>query len=113
MDEFLRQATTDLNLVSAVDIWDLVLVLALSAVLSVILAQVYVYTHRGVSYSRSFVHTIVFVGITVSLIMVIIGSNIARAFALVGSDVDHPIPQSGQGFSGRRLSFGAYIPESQ
>ena len=34
MDEFLRQATTDLNLVSAVDIWDLVLVLALSAVLS-------------------------------------------------------------------------------
>jgi len=50
-----------------------------------ILARVYIFTHSGHSYSRSFVHTQVFVGVTIALIMLIIGSNIARAFALVGA----------------------------
>ena len=49
------------------------------------LAIIYTITHRGTSYSKSFVHTIVFVSITINLIMLIIGSNIARAFALVGA----------------------------
>ena len=42
-------------------------------------------THGGYSYSKSFLQTIVLVGVTVALIMIIIGSDIARAFALVGA----------------------------
>jgi hypothetical protein len=41
--------------------------------------------YSGISYSPSFAQTIVFVGFTIALFMVIIGSNIARAFALVGA----------------------------
>jgi uncharacterized membrane protein YhiD involved in acid resistance len=67
------------------DIWELLLSLGVSFVLCVIIGLVYRATHRGVSYSQSFVITMVVVGVTVSVIMLIIGSNIARAFTLVGA----------------------------
>jgi uncharacterized membrane protein YhiD involved in acid resistance len=85
MDQLIDQSLRDFNVLSAITLWELIVVLGLASVLSVVLAQVYVYTHSGHSYSRSFVHTMVFVGITISLIMLIVGSNIARAFALVGA----------------------------
>ena len=68
-----------------VDAGSLLISLILVLVLNLILAKIYIHTHSGYSYSKSFVHTIVFVGITIDLIMTIIGSNIARAFALVGA----------------------------
>ena len=46
---------------------------------------VYRLTHRGISYSQSYVQTLVMMGMVVSLIMLVVGSNIARAFALVGA----------------------------
>lgn len=81
IDESLRQFTT----LPTLTLMDLVLVLVTASGLNLALAWIYTRTHRGHGYSRSYVHTIVFVGITVSLIMLIIGSNIARAFALVGA----------------------------
>lgn len=59
--------------------------LLLSAVLNFAIAKIYVMTHGGYSYSKNFLHAIVLVGVIVALIMVIIGSDIARAFALVGA----------------------------
>ncbi|MBT7953757.1 MAG: DUF4956 domain-containing protein, partial [Rhodospirillaceae bacterium] len=85
MDKLITDSLRDLSLVPTLSVWDLVFALIVSAVLCMILAKVYIYTHSGHSYSRSFVHTQVFVGITIALIMLIIGSNIARAFALVGA----------------------------
>ena len=85
MDELIKQAGASLNLVSVTSLWDMIVVLVLSAILSVIVARTYTFTHSGVSYSSTFAQTIVFVGLTIALIMVIIGSNIARAFALVGA----------------------------
>ncbi|MDA1100474.1 MAG: DUF4956 domain-containing protein [Proteobacteria bacterium] len=85
MDELIKQSGVDLNLVSTVATWDMVLVLVLSTFLATAIAYTYVHTHSGISYSASFAQTIVFVGFTIALIMVIIGSNVARAFALVGA----------------------------
>ena len=85
MDKLITDSLRDLSLVPTLSVWDLVFALIVSAVLCMILAKIYIYTHSGHSYSRSFVHTQVFVGITIALIMLIIGSNIARAFALVGA----------------------------
>lgn len=62
-----------------------VLVLLSSAGLNSVIAKVYSLTHGGYSYSKQFLQSIVLVGLIVSLIMVIIGSDIARAFALVGA----------------------------
>lgn len=60
-------------------------VLMLSFFLSLVIGLVYRATHTGVSYSQTYVHTLVMMCTIISLIMLIIGSNIARAFALVGA----------------------------
>jgi uncharacterized membrane protein YhiD involved in acid resistance len=62
-----------------------VLALVLSTVLCLVAAYFYRRSHRGLSYSVSFVHTMILLGVTVAVIMLIIGSNIARAFTLVGA----------------------------
>ncbi|CRK53961.1 conserved membrane hypothetical protein [Rhodococcus sp. RD6.2] len=64
---------------------DIIVSLSLSFVLSAIIGWVYRYTHKNVSYSQSYVQTLVMVGMVISLIMLVVGSNIARAFALVGA----------------------------
>ncbi len=73
---------TPTNVFSTVDI---LMILVLSTLLCFIAALTYKYTHEGISYSPSFVHTTVMFGVLVSTIMLIIGSNIARAFTLVGA----------------------------
>ena len=85
MDKLISESLTDLSLMPAISLWDLVFSLSSSAVLCTVCAFIYIYSHSGHSYSRSFVHTLIIVGVTVSLIMLIIGTNIARAFALVGA----------------------------
>ncbi len=85
MDEFLKQISQDNNVVAAITVIDIVLALVSSTFHSFLLSKVYIHTHSGHSYSRAFVHSLVLVSITISLIMIIIGSNIARAFALVGA----------------------------
>ncbi|GIE92176.1 DUF4956 domain-containing protein [Actinoplanes regularis] len=64
---------------------DIAAVMALSFLLSSLVAWVYRFTHRNVSYSQSYVQTLVVLGMLISLIMLVVGSNIARAFALVGA----------------------------
>jgi len=64
---------------------DIMIVLIMAMILSFIAAKVYQVTHDGISYSSAFVHTLVMFGILVSMVMLIIGSNIARAFTLVGA----------------------------
>jgi len=59
--------------------------LLISLALNLILAKFYKYFNESYSSPTSVIETIVLVGIIITLIMVIIGSNIARAFALVGA----------------------------
>ena len=59
--------------------------MALAVVLGTLLGVVYRNTHKGLSYSQSFTHTIVFVSLIVAIVMMVIGSSLARAFALVGA----------------------------
>lgn len=67
------------------NLFDVLTVLFLSFLLTMMVGLVYRFTHTGVSYSQTYVHTLVIMGTVVSLIMLIIGSNIARAFAMVGA----------------------------
>jgi uncharacterized membrane protein YhiD involved in acid resistance len=85
MDELLKQLERSGDLTTNITFLDITLALFLSFALSVVVAYVYRYTHKGVSYSQQYVQTLVMMGTVVSLIMLIIGSNIARAFALVGA----------------------------
>ncbi len=82
MDEFLRQAASTGDSFGLAETF---IALGLSLVLSLVVAYFYRQSHRGLSYSVSFVHAMILLGVTVSVIMLIIGSNIARAFTLVGA----------------------------
>jgi uncharacterized membrane protein YhiD involved in acid resistance len=64
---------------------DVILTIILSFVLSLAIGWVYRDTHRGVAYSQSYVQTLVLMAMVVGIIMLVIGSNIARAFTLVGA----------------------------
>ena len=65
--------------------FDVAAALGLAFVLSVMIGFVYRMTHRNISYSQSYVQTLVVLGMLIALIMLVVGSNIARAFALVGA----------------------------
>lgn len=74
---------TDLS--GTFSVMDVVLSLALAFITSLVVAWTYRATHRNISYSQSYVHTLIILGMLIALIMLVVGSNIARAFALVGA----------------------------
>ncbi|MDT8858822.1 DUF4956 domain-containing protein [Alkalihalobacillus sp. MEB130] len=57
----------------------------LSFILSLLITWVYKLTHKKGQYSQSFIHTIIIMSVVVSVIMIVIGNNIAVAFGLVGA----------------------------
>jgi len=65
--------------------FEVLLALGLSLVCSLVVCLVYRFTHKGTSYSQSYVQALVVMGLVTTLIMIVIGSNIARAFSLVGA----------------------------
>lgn len=86
MDQWLNEWFRDSGAVGGTfGFWDVLAVLVTSFLLALVFAWTYKHTHRGLSYSTSFVHTIVIMTVTVGAVMLIIGSNLARAFALVGA----------------------------
>ena len=73
------------DLTGVFSVTDVVIILLLSFGLCAAIGWVYQITHRGGSYTQSFVHSLVLIGMVVAVVMLIIGSNIARAFTLVGA----------------------------
>lgn len=59
--------------------------IAASFLLSLAISWVYKKTHKGLSYSQSFMFTLVLLGTLVSVVMLIIGSSVAKAFTLFGA----------------------------
>lgn len=58
---------------------------ALATALGLVVALVYRYTHKGLSYSQSFTQTILYLTVIVAIVMMVIGNSLERAFALVGA----------------------------
>jgi uncharacterized membrane protein YhiD involved in acid resistance len=73
------------DLTGEFSVMDVILVLLLSFACSAFIGWIYKITHRGTSYTQSFVITLVLNGMVVALVMMVVGSNIARAFSLVGA----------------------------
>jgi hypothetical protein len=75
-----------MNNISAVYLpQEILLNLTLSFILGVVISLIYKKTHKGLSYSQSFMITIIFISVIVCMVIMIIGNNLARAFALVGA----------------------------
>jgi len=84
VDQWIQETLQSTAMGGGFQLWEALAALTLTFVLSMLIVYVYRATHQGLSYSVSFVHTMVIMGVTIGIIMLIIGSNIARAFALVG-----------------------------
>jgi len=54
-------------------------------VLTMSIATVYQWTYRGLSYSRSFVHTLVLGGLVSCMLIMAIGNNLARGLGILGT----------------------------
>jgi uncharacterized membrane protein YhiD involved in acid resistance len=59
--------------------------LLLAFVLGQVLAWVYYFTHSGLSYSRSYVQSIILITVIVAMVMSVIGNNIITAVGLMGA----------------------------
>ena len=64
---------------------EVILNLILSFIFGLFISFVYKSTHKGMSYSQSFMITNIFISLIVCMVIMIIGNSIARAFALVGA----------------------------
>lgn len=84
MDYFLSQLfqRSDTTLFS---FGDVAVAMTVTALLCLMLTTVYRATHRGTSYAQSFLVSLFLMGVATSVVMMVIGSNIARAFSLVGA----------------------------
>lgn len=83
--EILQQLFELQDLTGTFTIADVAIGLLLSFVLSALIGLLYQKTHKGTSYTQSYVHTLVITCMVVTIIMLVVGSNIARAFTLVGA----------------------------
>jgi hypothetical protein len=63
----------------------IILSLLLAFVLGQVLAWVYYLTHTGLSYSRSYVQSLILLAVVISMVMTVIGNNIITAFGLMGA----------------------------
>ena len=59
--------------------------LIISFFYGLLISYVYKKTHKGMSYSQSFMITNIFLSVIVCMVIMVIGNSISRAFALVGA----------------------------
>lgn len=65
--------------------FEICLNIGLATLLGSVIALIYRATHKGLSYSQSFVQTLLLVTVIVSIVMMTVGSHTSRAFALIGA----------------------------
>ncbi|MEX0686471.1 MAG: DUF4956 domain-containing protein [Balneolales bacterium] len=65
------------------DITTLVLALLLAFLSGQTMAWVYMFTHTGLSYSRTFVSSLILIPMTVAMVMMVLDNNLVTAFSLM------------------------------
>ncbi|SCX76227.1 DUF4956 domain-containing protein [Alkaliphilus peptidifermentans] len=85
MEGLLNETLELNNLLTFEFVGDAIFAVLVSFIFGIMITWTYQKTYKGNTYSQSFVHTIVMMGVIISVIIVVIGSNIARAFSLAGA----------------------------
>jgi uncharacterized membrane protein YhiD involved in acid resistance len=85
MNDLLQEITQIQKMAYIYEPYEILVNLLLAFLLGMLISFIYKKTHKGLSYSQSFMLTLVFVTIIVSAVLMTIGNNLARAFALVGA----------------------------
>ncbi|MCP4499718.1 MAG: DUF4956 domain-containing protein [Deltaproteobacteria bacterium] len=85
MDEMMKGLGLGESVTSVVTVWQVLIAVLLAAALSLLVVQGYRKVQSEASYSQNLAHSFVLIAMVTSLIMILIGSNMARAFSLVGA----------------------------
>ncbi len=85
MPDIIGKTISDVLNFNTVNLWDIVLTIGISIFLGLLIGWVYKYTHTGFGYSQSFVITLVMMSSVISLVILVVGNNTARAFSLAGA----------------------------
>ena len=85
MDELIKTVQSKAGQADALTLVEVVIALLLCLICTVAIAVVYRKTNNSASYSQSYVKSLILMGLVTTIIMIVIGSNIARAFSLVGA----------------------------
>lgn len=59
--------------------------LLMSFVLGQVISWIYILTHRGMTWSRNLIHSMVLLSVMVTMVMLVVGDSVARAFGLIGA----------------------------
>ena len=78
-------STTATTADTAITLSGLLSALGLSVLLGIVISLVYIKTHKTHSPSQSFALTLVMLPVVVTVIILLVGSNVARAFSLAGA----------------------------
>jgi hypothetical protein len=65
--------------------FDVVMNILLAFAFGFLIATIYRLTYQGFAYSASFVNTLVIISMVTTIVIMVIGNNLARAFGLVGA----------------------------
>ena len=68
-----------------ISFFDVVINVIFAFVMGLFISIIYRVTYQGYSYSSSFVNTLVIIAMVTSIVIMVIGNNLARAFGLVGA----------------------------
>jgi len=68
-----------------VNVFDVVTNLLVALICGIIIALVYRFIYKGPSYSATYVNSLVMLTLITSVVILVIGNNLARAFGLVGA----------------------------
>lgn len=75
----------DLTFAGEFTLQQIIFNLTLAFVLAYLVALVYMRTHSGISYSQSYVFNLLLMSLIVTVVMMVIGNSLARAFGLLGA----------------------------
>jgi hypothetical protein len=73
------------NLLPTISFFDVLINISVAFLLGILIAAIYRYTYDGISYSSDFIHTLIIITMVTTVVIMVIGNNLARAFGLVGA----------------------------
>lgn len=76
---------TGTDLESVASVGEIAFAILLSFIIGLVIGWVYKFTHSGFGYSQSFVVTLIMMCVVISLVILVVGSNIAGAFSFAGA----------------------------
>ncbi len=82
LEEFLRYTAP---IVQPVDVVNVLIALGMAIFFSFVVAALYLWEHWKTGYEQNFVQSLVFISVIVAAVIMVVGTNIAGAFGLVGA----------------------------